>query len=94
MNIDDAVKEAAPHGVDVFFDNVILVFDVLFQFNLFKLFDQVGGRFYNAIISNHVKPNGRVCICGSIENYNAGGEKGISINKMRVSYIYTVDFII
>ncbi|CAF1228878.1 unnamed protein product [Rotaria sordida] len=49
--ITDALKRAAPNGVDVFFDNV-------------------GGDFFHEMLTKHMAQYGRVCICGSISNYN------------------------
>jgi len=33
-------------------------------------FDNVGGENYHTIINKHMKKNGRIAVCGSIENYN------------------------
>jgi len=33
-------------------------------------FDNVGGEYFPTIINKHLKQYGRVCCCGSIENYN------------------------
>ncbi|CAF4042958.1 unnamed protein product, partial [Rotaria sordida] len=51
ISITDALKRAAPNGVDVFFDNV-------------------GGDFFHEMLTKHMAQYGRVCICGSISNYN------------------------
>jgi len=38
-------------------------------------FDNVGGEFFHTVLNKHMKKNGRVCICGSIENYNDKDQK-------------------
>ncbi len=36
---------------------------------------KVGGDYYHNIIRKHMKLNGRVLVCGSIETYNDSNEK-------------------
>lgn len=50
-DLDTAVREAFPQGIDVYFENV-------------------GGAHLVAAISN-MRPNGRIPVCGMIEQYNA-----------------------
>jgi NADPH-dependent curcumin reductase CurA len=49
--LDTAVREAFPQGIDVYFENV-------------------GGAHLVAALSN-MRPNGRIPVCGMIEQYNA-----------------------
>ena len=49
-----ALKEVAPDGVDIYFDNV-------------------GGEFYSTIMRNHLRPDGRILICGAISMYESTG---------------------
>lgn len=50
-NLDAAVHEAFPEGIDVYFENV-------------------GGAHLNAALAN-MRMNGRIAVCGMIEQYNA-----------------------
>ncbi len=50
-NISAHLKDAAPQGIDVYFDNV-------------------GGEHLQAAL-NHMRPNGRIPLCGMISQYNA-----------------------
>ena len=34
-------------------------------------FDNVGGNFYTTMVSNHMKPEGRVLICGSMAAFDS-----------------------
>ncbi|XP_068085740.1 prostaglandin reductase 1-like [Anabrus simplex] len=54
-DVDTALKEAAPNGVDCYFDNV-------------------GGVMSSTILS-HMKPKGRISVCGSISSYNADAKQ-------------------
>lgn len=50
-DLDKAVREAFPNGIDVYFENV-------------------GGAHLNAALAN-MRPQGRIAVCGMIEQYNA-----------------------
>jgi NADPH-dependent curcumin reductase CurA len=36
-------------------------------------FDNVGGDFYTTMVSNHMKPEGRVLICGAMAAFDSTG---------------------
>ncbi|HEV2561651.1 MAG TPA: NADP-dependent oxidoreductase [Rhizomicrobium sp.] len=50
-NLDQALREAMPEGIDVYFENV-------------------GGAHLVAALNN-IRPNGRIAVCGMIDQYNA-----------------------
>ena len=72
ISLENALKQAAPTGVNVFFDNVRRVFHVYFiMICTFLLLEfKVGGDFFYQMISKHMAQHGRVIVCGSIANYN------------------------
>lgn len=70
-NWDQCLKEAAPDGIDCYFDNVfkltIMVWYLLIMMMFFLL--QVGGLL-STTVRNHMKDFGRISVCGSISTYN------------------------
>ena len=68
------LQKVAPDGVDIYFDHVKLKFLMKYYFSkileYFIKLKKVGGEYYHNVINNHLRQNGRVLVCGSIENYN------------------------
>jgi prostaglandin reductase 1 len=54
-DLGKTLKEAAPNGIDCYFDNV-------------------GGKFTQTVIADHMNPFGRISVCGSINQYNTKAE--------------------
>jgi len=67
ISLDDALKQAAPKGVDVFFDNV-------------------GGEFFQEMITKHMAHYGRIAICGSIANYNDSEKPKVPVINMDILF--------
>lgn len=66
---DASLKEAAPNGIDCYFDNVsqeieLKLWNLTMRFRL-----QVGGLL-SSTIRNHMKDFGRISVCGAISTYN------------------------
>ena len=65
------LKEAAPNGVDCYFDNVrndVSHLNTLVRFSYLCLF-KVGGLL-SSTVRNHMKDFGRISVCGCISTYN------------------------
>lgn len=71
-NLQLALAEAAPRGVDIYFDNVRPLIVTMFFLPTIKTTfgrSQVGGEI-SSIIIRHMNQFGRISVCGSISSYN------------------------
>lgn len=69
-DVKRSLKEAAPSGVDCYFDNVWRFFATRFTYQFIDIFfRQVGGHL-SAAVRSHMNHFGRISVCGAIALYN------------------------